>query len=81
MYFGDPIMTPKQWAVGVGIGAVTGGVVNGSLALANNKTFLRGDLKFRPAPVHMSPLTPKGFQKVGEGIEIAPPKGGDSCCI
>ena len=32
LYFGDPLMTPKQYITGIAIGGVTGGIVNGGIA-------------------------------------------------
>jgi hypothetical protein len=41
-YFGDPMMTGKQYLMGVGIGAFTGGAINGTIALFNGRSFIDG---------------------------------------
>ena len=57
MYFGDPMMTGKQFLMGLGIGALTGGAINGASALANGRSFLTGSLP-TPRPTMTSLLTP-----------------------
>ena len=42
MYFGDPMITGKQYFASVAIGGLAGGVINGSVALWNGKTFWTG---------------------------------------
>lgn len=44
MYFGDPIMTPWPYFTNVAIGGLSGGTVNGAIALFNGKPFLDGTL-------------------------------------
>lgn len=39
LYFGDPLMTPKQYITGIAIGGVTGGIVNGGIAALNGRNF------------------------------------------
>jgi RHS repeat-associated protein len=43
-FFGDPMMTPKQWATGVAIGGLTGGLMNGGIAAYNGRSFWSGKL-------------------------------------
>ncbi len=43
-YFGDPMMTPKQWAMGVAFGGITGGLINGGIAAYNGRSFWNGNL-------------------------------------
>lgn len=45
MYFGDPMITGKQYFASVAIGGLIGGVINGSVALWNGKTFWTGSSK------------------------------------
>ncbi|MEN8251422.1 MAG: hypothetical protein ABFS32_21020 [Bacteroidota bacterium] len=45
LYFGDPMMTNKQFAVGVIGGGLLGGSIQGISALANGRTFWDGSLK------------------------------------
>jgi hypothetical protein len=46
MYFGDPLISGKQFAQSILFGGFAGGIINGSIALYNGKTFLRGFEKF-----------------------------------
>jgi hypothetical protein len=46
--FGDPMMTPGQYAAGILTGGLLGGAVNGGIALFNGNGFLRGTPK--PVP-------------------------------
>ncbi len=41
-YFGDPLMTGKQYLSAILIGGLVGGSINGGIALANDKSFLTG---------------------------------------
>ena len=54
-YFGDPMMTGKQYLAGIAFGGLTGGAVNGSIALNNGRSFWTGlsqtKTTFTPAPV------------------------------
>ncbi len=45
MYFGDPMMTGKQYLMGIAIGGLLGGTINGGIALGNGKTFWTGDFR------------------------------------
>jgi hypothetical protein len=64
LYFGDPLLTPKQWAMGVGIGTLLGGVTNGSIALFNGRNFWNGNLP-TPTPTYIDPLPTRGHTKIG----------------
>ena len=44
VFFGDPVMTAKQYALGILSGGVTGGAVNGITALVYGRTFWTGNL-------------------------------------
>jgi len=50
-YFGDPMMTPAQYGIGILAGGVLGGAVNGGIAAFNGKTFWQGNVK----PMDVSP--------------------------
>jgi RHS repeat-associated protein len=54
MYFGDPMMSAKQYLIGIGIGGLLGGTVNGVVALSNGKTFWAGNIKGNNIPTHCS---------------------------
>jgi hypothetical protein len=45
-YFGDPLMTPKEYAAGILTGGVLGGAINGGIALGNRGNFWTG-----PSPI------------------------------
>lgn len=45
MYFGDPMMTPGQYAAGILTGGLLGGTVNGGIALLKGRTFLNGNIR------------------------------------
>ncbi len=45
LYFGDPMMTPGQYALGILGGGVLGGSIQGISALAKGRTFWDGSLK------------------------------------
>lgn len=53
MYFGDPLMTGKEFLMGLGIGALTGGTFNGISALAHGRTFWSGQLPSSSIQVQM----------------------------
>jgi len=56
LYFGDPMMTEADLAMNIAIGGVTGGVLNGSLAALNSKSFWTGDvIPKAPASLSLSP--------------------------
>jgi RHS repeat-associated protein len=57
IFFGDPLMTGKEYLFGVGIGGLLGGTFNGGIALAKGKSFLTGVNKSLKFPV--SAPTPK----------------------
>lgn len=57
LYFGDPMMTGKQYLMGIVGGAFLGGAVNGITALANGRSFWNGNLPSGPAPI--VPTTPQ----------------------
>ncbi len=50
MYFGDPMMTGKQYLMGITIGGLVGGTINGGIALGNGKTFMTGDVRGTGVP-------------------------------
>jgi hypothetical protein len=52
-YFGDPMMTDKQYLMGIAGGALLGGSINGITALANGRSFWNGNL-----PESNVPITP-----------------------
>lgn len=57
MYFGDPMMTGKQCLMGIAIGGLVGGTINGGIALGNGRTFWNGTLPTpSPSPTPL-PLT------------------------
>ncbi|MFW6327017.1 MAG: RHS repeat domain-containing protein, partial [Bacteroidota bacterium] len=45
LYFGDPMMTPEQYALGIIGGGLLGGTINGTIAAFNGKTFWNGTVK------------------------------------
>lgn len=45
LYFGDPLMTGKQYLMGIAMGGLFGGAINGGIALNNGRTFWSGNLK------------------------------------
>lgn len=54
MYFGDPMITGKQYFASVAIGGLVGGVINGSVALWNGRSFWDGTLTTLPeSPVYV----------------------------
>ena len=54
MYFGDPMITGKQYFASVAIGGLIGGVINGSVALWNGRSFWDGTLTTLPeSPVYV----------------------------
>lgn len=56
LYFGDPMMTPGQYALGILGGGVLGGSIQGISALANGKTFWNGTV--RPSNIGTPTPTP-----------------------
>lgn len=66
--FGDPLMSGKEFIVGVAFGAVLGGTVNGISALRNGNTFWRGTPpRITPQPISIHPA---GLVKTGETPQI-----------
>lgn len=57
-YFGDPMMTGKQYLIGIAGGALLGGSINGITALANGRSFLTGNL-----PSSSAAITPAAVQE------------------
>ena len=43
IYFNDPLMTPKQYLIGIGISGIIGGSINGGIASYHGKSFLTGN--------------------------------------
>lgn len=63
MYFGDPMMTGKQYLTSIAAGGLIGGSVNGITALANGKTFWSGSVKPLPTPAIRPELPPLNSSK------------------
>jgi len=59
MYFGDPMMTPEQYAIGILGGGMLGGSIQGISALANGKTFWTGGPRSSGVPVPGTTPRPK----------------------
>ena len=55
IYFNDPLMTPKEYLVGIGISGLVGGAINGGVALYHGRSFLLGRVE---AP-NFTPTLPK----------------------
>ncbi|MBP3252799.1 MAG: RHS repeat-associated core domain-containing protein, partial [Prevotella sp.] len=58
LYFGDPMLTSKEYLLGIGTSALMGGAINGAVALYNGRTFWSGKPNvqlniqpFEPVPV------------------------------
>jgi len=52
LYFGDPMMTGRQYLMGIAIGGLVGGTINGGIALGNGRNFWNGTLPSQnPAPL------------------------------
>lgn len=71
LYFKDPFMTGKQFILGLGIGALTGGIVNGSIAVYYGRNFWNGNF-----PKHnltsIQPIPAKPIQNENKNnLEIA----------
>lgn len=43
VYFGDPLMTLKQYVTGIAIGGLIGGTINGGIAALNGRNFWNGN--------------------------------------
>jgi len=61
-YFGDPMMTGKQYLMGIAMGGLLGGTVNGITALANGRSFWTGTVTKAPTPAAVV-STPTSTQK------------------
>lgn len=70
MYFGDPMMTGKQYLTGIAIGGLFGGVINGSVALMNGRNFWNGE-PHTQSTVISDPVLKTPHQKGQEGVEKA----------
>ncbi len=73
LFFGDPMMTWEQYAMGVGIGGLTGGLINGGIAAANGRSFLNGNFTPQTSPLHiqaqgLKDITP--YEKGQEGLKL-----------
>lgn len=44
MYFGDPMLTGRQYLSGIVVGGLLGGTINGGIALGNGRSFWSGSL-------------------------------------
>jgi hypothetical protein len=62
-YFGDPMMTGKQYLMGIAGGALLGGTVNGITALANGRNFMTGNLPSSNAPITPTVSQPASTQQ------------------
>jgi RHS repeat-associated protein len=71
MYFGDPLMTGKDYLMGLGIGALTGGAFNGISALTNGRDFWNGSLI--PKDIRVTMPTVDVSSIVGEPSPIKNP--------
>ena len=70
MYFGDPMITGKQYFASVAIGGLVGGVINGSVALMNGRNFWNGE-PHTQSTVISDPVLKTPHQKGQEGVEKA----------
>jgi hypothetical protein len=59
IYFGDPLMTAKQWAGSILIGGVTGGVTNGTISAIKGNNFWNGNTVAQGRGVFSFNNTPK----------------------
>lgn len=76
LYFGDPLMSVGDYAKCVAFGAITGGVVNGTIAAVNSRNFFTGDLLKNPPLVEnisISPIKPLQVESEVETPEINMP--------
>ncbi len=67
-YFGDPMMTPGQYAAGILTGGLLGGGINGGVALLKGRTFWTGTAKPVPSNWQSPPLDTyhSGYQNPSE---------------
>ncbi|KQB41126.1 Protein containing RHS repeat [Flavobacterium aquidurense] len=66
--FGDPMMSGKEFIVGIAFGAITGGLINGVTAVANGKTFITGGTpKIAVQPITIAPA---GITEAKGGAQI-----------
>ena len=70
-YFGDPMMTPQQYLMGIAGGALLGGTVNGITALANGRNFMTGNLPTQAAPTVTPTPTPAQTQQPKPNNELS----------
>lgn len=57
LYFGDPLITPNDYAFGIAFGGLSGGLTNGIMAAQNGRSFLNGNNN-RFKPFHVLPDNP-----------------------
>ena len=50
MYFGDPLMTPQEYMLGIAGGALIGGTINGATALLRGNSFWTGNMRAGKLP-------------------------------
>tara|TARA_R110000868_G_scaffold111773_1_gene301513 strand:+ start:10167 stop:16553 length:6387 start_codon:yes stop_codon:yes gene_type:complete len=66
--FGDPLMSGKEFIMGVAFGAALGGTINGVSALRNGNTFWRGTPpRITPQPIS---IHPSGLVKTADNAQI-----------
>ncbi len=70
MYFGDPMMTPKEYFTGIAIGGALGGATNGAIALMNGRTFWNGTLPHPNPAITRLPFPTQDYK-----AEIQPNNG------
>jgi len=63
MYFGDPMMSGKDYLISIAAGGVLGGTVNGTIAAFNGKSFWTGSLTPKPT------VQPSILASIDNGIE------------
>lgn len=63
LYFGDPIMSGKEYLIGIAAGGVLGGTVNGGIAAFNGKNFWTGSVTPKPT------VQPSILASIDNGIE------------
>jgi len=59
LYFGDPLMTPAEYAQGIAFAAVLGGTINGTVALANGRSFMNGTLNSGTNTIPIQTIKPE----------------------
>jgi hypothetical protein len=69
-YFGDPPMTPAQFAQGMAISGLMGGSINGFTALANGRSFWNGKLPAAaPAPAVTTTVNPASAKQLQQASQ------------